>query len=662
MVSASSMKRGWKTTGAIVAAAILAAAVAWTIGDLLRDPQVYLLVAEEGGEWITLPEKPNMLLRPEGYYSALFSVDIAIGEQPEQALLDFRTFRTGRVTLDGGVIGSVEPELDAWKKRRTLDLAPYLTPGRHLLEIKVTNYNSFPALWAVCPTLNLGTSTKWSARGTRGPRVGARSAHEFQGPAPLAHHFETTIQAFLRLWPLYLPLFAVVVFYCALCNRGGSNRVCSIRPTPSALRWILLAAWALMCGNNLVQLPGDIGFDVDAHIDYMKFIATEGRLPLASDGWEMFQSPLYYLASLPLHQFLASVTDADGVRSWLRVVPMLCALIHIEIAYRAMLAVFPGRADLQGLGLLIAALLPMNLFLSQTVGNESTSAMLTGFTVLVALRVLPRSETPAGRRVCLLLGGVWGLALLAKSTAAMLAPAVAIALVHRNLGDNVRLAEGGRALLKAVGFVFVTAFVVAGWFYLRNWIELGKPVHVGWDPAMDITWWQDPGFRTPEYLLSFGTSVVQPVNAVYYGFWDAVYSTLWSDGLLASRMAYEGRPPWNYSFMLAGTLLAIVPTALLGVGAIRALAHPKRALANGTLISVVCLATYLVAMMYFYVRIPLYSVTKASVTMGLAACYGILVASGFDVANRIRGLGPVLWGLFVLWAVSAYAAFFVVAV
>jgi len=58
----------------------------------------------------------------------------------------------------------------------------------------------------------------------------------------------------------------------------------------------------------------------------------------------------------------------------------------------------------------------------------------------------------------------------------------------------------------------------------------------------------------------------------------------------------------------------------------------------------------------------LYSVTKASVTMGLAGCYGILVASGFDVASRVRGLGPVLWGVIVLWAVSAYATFFVVAV
>jgi hypothetical protein len=659
MDATSSLKSRRRTTHVIGTVAVLAAVVVvWTVRDLLLDPQVYLLVAEEGGEWITFPERPNMLLRLEGYYTARFSIGIAISEQPEQALLDFRTFRTGHVTLDGKAIGSPEPELNEWKNRRTLDLAPYLTPGRHLLEIKVINHNSFPALWAVCPELNLATSAKWSVWGSRGPQTKARSAHRFEGPAPLADRFETTGR---RLWTIYLPLFAVVVLYCTTYGRGGSSWAHCIRPTPIALRWILLAAWTLMCGNNLFQLPGDIGFDVDAHIEYMRFIVAEGRLPLPTDGWEMFQSPLYYLASLPPHQLLTSVTDADGVRAWLRVIPMLCALLHIEIAYRVMLAVFPGRADLQGLGLLVSALLPMNLFLSQTVGNESMCAIFTGLTILVTLRALPCSETPKGWRTWVLLGGVWGLALLAKSTAVMLAPAVAIALIHRSLGDNSCFAEGGLALLKAAGFVFGMAFAVAGWFYLRNWIELGKPFDIGWDPAMGSSWWQDPGFRTPEYLLTFGTSVVQPVNAAYYGFWDAFYSTLWSDGFLASRIFYEGRPPWNYGFMLAGTLLAIVPTALLAVGAIRASALPKRALANGTLIAVVCLSTYLVVMMYFYVRVPLYSVTKATVTMGLASCYGILIANGFDVASRVRGLGPVLWGLVILWAVSAYATFFVVA-
>lgn len=635
--------------------------VFWTVHDLLRDPQVYLLVAQEGGEWITFPEPPDMRLRKEGYYTAWFSIGIAIDEQPERALFNFRTFRTGSVTLDGEPIESFKPELNAWKERRTLDLAPYLTPGRHLLEIKVTNHNSFPALWAVCPALNLVTSTKWTARGMRGPLMQARSAHGFEGPAPLADRFETTYQALRRLWAIYLPLAAMVILYCALSERREPSWLCRTRPTPNALRWFLLAAWALMCSNNLFRLPGDFGFDINDHIDYMKFIATEGRLPLAPDGWEMFQPPLYYLTSLPLYQVLTSVTDADGVRAWLRIIPMLCALLHIEIAYRVMLAAFPGRPGLQGVGLLVAALLPMNLFLSQTIGNESMSAMFTGLTVLVALRALLRTATPAGWQTWVLLGGVWGLALLTKSTAVMLAPAIAIALLHRNLSDHAHFTDGGRALLKAAVAVFATAFVVGGWFYLRNWIELGKPVHTGWDPAMDIAWWQDPGYRTPENLLNFGAALVQPVNAFYYGFWDALYSTLWADGFLASRIFYEGRPPWNYGFMLAGTLLAIVPTALLGVGAIHALALPKRALECGRLVAVVCLASYLVVMIYFYVRVPLFSFTKATVTMGLASCYGILIASGFDIASRIRGLRPVLFGLIVLGAVSAYATFFVVA-
>jgi hypothetical protein len=219
--------------------------------------------------------------------------------------------------------------------------------------------------------------------------------------------------------------------------------------------------------------------------------------------------------------------------------------------------------------------------------------------------------------------------------------------------------DQGPPLLAAAVAVFATALLVAGWFYLRNWVELGRPLHLGWDPAMGIAWWQDPGYRTPENLLRFGTAIVQPINAVHYGFWDGFYSSLWSDGYLASRVNYAERPPWNYGFMLAGVLLAVVPTALLALGAARALLRPTGPLERCARIALVCLVTYVAAIIYHYLRIPLYSITKATYTMGLATCYGILVAAGFDTLSRIRGLRPVLWGIVILWALSAYATFFV---
>lgn len=57
------------------------------------------------------------------------------------------------------------------------------------------------------------------------------------------------------------------------------------------MRWGLLGLWAILSINNMFKLNYQAGSDVWGHIDYIDYIATKGTLPLAPEGWQMFQSP-----------------------------------------------------------------------------------------------------------------------------------------------------------------------------------------------------------------------------------------------------------------------------------------------------------------------------------------------------------------------------------
>src|SRR5262249_3893452 len=141
------------------------------------------------------------------------------------------------------------------------------------------------------------------------------------------------------------------------------------RATPPRVRWLIAAAWVILAANNLWRIPPHLGFDVDRHFDYVKYIATRHSLPLASEGWQMFQPPLFYLLAAPWYGLLSPLLGDDALLKILRVLPMLCGLAQIEIMYRTARAVFPDKDDLQIVATTVGGLLPMQIYISLVVGN-----------------------------------------------------------------------------------------------------------------------------------------------------------------------------------------------------------------------------------------------------------------------------------------------------
>lgn len=205
------------------------------------------------------------------------------------------------------------------------------------------------------------------------------------------------------------------------------------------------------------------------------------------------------------------------------------------------------------------------------------------------------------------------------------------------------------------------AILTAGWYYFRNYIELGKPFVGGWDPLIGVKWWQDPSYRTWSQILSFGQSLTHPVYAGVKGFWDGVYSTLWLDGFSSGLKTFKYRPPWNENFMVAGALLALLPSIFIITGATVVGLNKIAVYRNAAILSVGTIALFLVAMMDLFIRVPIYSTAKASYTLGLLPCYAVLAATGAEPFLRNRLVRSVSIAIFACWGFAAYAAYFVIA-
>jgi 4-amino-4-deoxy-L-arabinose transferase-like glycosyltransferase len=185
----------------------------------------------------------------------------------------------------------------------------------------------------------------------------------------------------------------------------------------------------VLAANNGWQLSYLQGFDLIQHLEYVQFIVNKRALPLANDGWQMFQPPLFYLLEAPWYALLAPHFDTDVVVRAMRFLPLLCGLAQIEIVYRVARAVFPDHEDLQTISVLVGGLLPMHIYISQVIGNEPLAGALTALTVLLCVLLLVEPARARTWRFFAALGAIWGLALLSKVTPLLLTPLIITAIL-----------------------------------------------------------------------------------------------------------------------------------------------------------------------------------------------------------------------------------------
>jgi hypothetical protein len=112
--------------------------------------------------------------------------------------------------------------------------------------------------------------------------------------------------------------------------------------------------------------------------------------------------------------------------------------------------------------------------------------------------------------------------------------------------------------------------------------------------------------------------------------------------------------------MLAGTWLALVPTLFIFTSMAALIRKSMRQSRKAILFALGCVAIYFAAIIDLYLHVPIYCMTKASYTLGLLPCYGILIAAGAEPFLHIRFFRTLIMALIACWAVVAYLAYFIV--
>ncbi len=542
---------------------------------------------------------------------------------------------------------------DEWKQPHPIAIKD-LTPGEHTIEIFVEDSFGPAALLVYCDALDLKSGPGWEEHVLGEDWQPAAMADDVEPPA-LARPLDSPLRALAKsLWwlgPLFLAVWGTLIW----TTRHAEGRGLPSGWSASRCRWIVLAAWFVLAANNFLKLPADMGYDLPAHVDYIRFIAERGELPDAHDGLQMFQAPVFYALAAAAYRGLTLFVASSTALLWLRWLPLLCGAAQVEICFRAGRCVFPDRQDLQTLTVLLGGLLPMNVYMSQTLGNEPLCGVLSALILLWGWQVLrePAAAAQPPRRQWRL-GLLFGLDLLTKMSALLLAPIIAVVLAA------VNRRRGYAGVLAAFARCFGAAVVVSGWYYARNWLRFGKLLVGGWDPVRGLLWWQDPGYRTPWQMVSFGRSLLQPIHAGFYSIADGFFASLWLDCNFSGLNDWETRSPWNMTLLLAAPWPALVLSAAIAAGLLRGgwcrdagLRHSLQ-LAGGSLL------LYLAAFVLLWLEVPAFSQAKASYTLGLTPAYAVLCVAGLDLLPSNRLVRSAVIAFVVCWSVLVYGAYFVV--
>jgi hypothetical protein len=383
---------------AILAAVIVLLATVGVAVKAVYDPDIYLLVSTGGAagevagrangraEWIVRRETPvNLGAFAAGYTQTIFKTAFTNDVPIKNATIGIRAMRDAEVYLDGRLIAPYRGEFKEWKETRIVPLAGELPPGKHELLVKVMNKDGTLALLAFSDALGIhtGRGGQWETS-IDGQRW--RQAENASDPisADITSKFKPVGEAFTSslkyLLPAFTALFVLAYNFGAVIKRFPFIAVIG----PSRLRWLLMAAWIVLAGNNIYKLPMNLGYDSKGHYEYIIYMYEQWRIPFADQGWQMFQPPLYYFLSACLIPALEYIVKRDDVLTMLRIVPYACVLVQIEVCYRAMRHSFASRPEIQILGLVVGGLLPMNLYMGQFVGNEPLAGALSSVFVIMS--------------------------------------------------------------------------------------------------------------------------------------------------------------------------------------------------------------------------------------------------------------------------------------
>jgi hypothetical protein len=653
--------RRWSFWAALALLAIAAGAAGWVSWLVGRDPAVPFLTRRPPAEWILYPTPPDMFARPAVQREAVFRRAFALERAPSSARLRMRAHRAGGVAVNGTPLDLPAASDADWKRMREADPTALLRPGVNEISVRVRSHFGPPALWLSVEGDGVAwrTDASWevSLAGARwrAARLATTPMGRWteDGPIPSGPRVLDSARRSLPVWLAFAAAAAAVL---------GSMRL-RLRRRPAAPRrqasWLVGLAtllWtALMWSNARIESDELFGFDVAGHLEYIDYVLRRARLPLADEGWEMYQPPLYYAMAAGVVRSLGHVRLDVETLAILRALNLAGGLVLLGCLLGSLRLLFPARPRRWVSGFAVGAFLPAQLYMVQYLSNEAWAAAWAAAAFYVCLRILRRRDRSLGAHV--LLGALLGAGMLTKFSLLIVVGVIVAVLAGRLAARAERAAV---VWVRTLGALLLSAGLVSGWHFVRVAWRFGKPLVGNWDPVSGFSWWQDPGYHTAEYYTRFGRSLVEPFFSSFHSFGDGIYSTLWGDGLLGGSGQRDVRPPWNYDLMTAGYLLACLPTAAILGGIAAAVADVVRRPRAEWILLLGVLGATAFAIFVMTLRLPFHSQAKAFYGLGALVPASALAARGLDLlAGGSRAARLLLSVLLGTWALNACAAFWV---
>lgn len=195
-------------------------------------------------------------------------------------------------------------------------------------------------------------------------------------------------------------------------------------------------------------------YDSDGHLQYIQFLLTHHRLPLAGEIWQGHQAPLFYILSLPFAG-LAHVfhLDVSTTTLLLQLFPLILSVCTLLIGTAIMMR-HCSSLSLRIMGSTVIAVFPALIFLSSQISND---ALLTFFGFLWYGCLLSALHDKR-LRSWFLVGACVGLGVLTKANAL---PWLFISFVFIVLYRSSAL-----QCVRSFVALLIASFSCGGWWYV----------------------------------------------------------------------------------------------------------------------------------------------------------------------------------------------------
>jgi 4-amino-4-deoxy-L-arabinose transferase-like glycosyltransferase len=607
----------------------------------LWDPKIFFLPISLNGDWALHPVQE--ILRFQGKpvsRDVAFRIEFDLANLGPQRQLVVTSFTQMEVRLNGRLIYKTLVGRN-WKKAQRIDMSPALAPSQNQLEIRVHNDESVPALLVENPG-SLRTPGRWKA--ALGPDYADYqdivSPLQNGPPRPLDSALQPDPGPFYSLSPHWLRW--LVLTSLILVGVSGLQLIPGLwkRPPPKTLgdlHWqlplhtaipgVILGAALGLNIYNAIHYPYNLSLlDADGHLEYIKYIAQNWKLPHANQGFEMYHPPLYYLGAAVVYSLAGKSVKAiqifGAVIAWgLQVVTWL--------GVRRM---FAGSRRAQCLAVLFSAFVPMALYMSPLISNEAFSATVIA-AGLLGLLWLADEDTGTWRHA--LVGALVGLGLLAKYTGLFAFLSGGLFLVLAAFRRNRRRDWVNLAVYAT------TALSICGWFYAGHIREFRDPFVLNWNEATGLPrWHQNPGYRSAGFYFQFGKVFFHhPEHGPWISWADGNYASMWAEVYHSFLIV---RDPKIYLWVSIQLMMGIIPTLAVLLGLLATLQSVWREPAgNIDLVFLSCSIWVWESLIAFTLQLPYGSTIKAFFFLSLLPVLAIYLIRGRAIFARQSRLLPI---------------------